>query len=444
LTIGMAVDANVIIYERIREELRAGKTVLASVRDGFQQSYSAIIDANVTTILTAIVLAYFGLGPIKGFATVLIIGVLCSLFTAVLVGRLMIEWWLGKEGRSLNFWTGFSKNVLAGINIDWMGMRKVTYMISGALILLSLGSIFTKGFDLGVDFSGGYSYTIGFDKPVSGDEVRNALTATLGEGTVVKAVDTENTFSVTTKYMINETGDDVADQVMAQLHKGVNTLMGGSVSLDNFKNASGIGTHVVSASKVGPTIADDIRDSSFQSAFFALLLIFLYLFIRFSRWEFSMGAVLALFHDVIITLGMFSLFWGVLPFSMEIDQAFIAAILTVIGYSVNDTVIVFDRIREFINNYTGKSKEDIFNLAINNTLSRTLITSGTTMLVVLTLFLFGGSSIKGFAFALLIGVIVGTYSSIFVASASVVDMIKEIKAKDVKKSKKGTFNRAGA
>ena len=444
LTIGMAVDANVIIYERIREELRAGKSVLASVRDGFQQSYSAIIDANVTTILTAIVLAYFGLGPIKGFATVLIIGVLCSLFTAVLVGRLIIEWWMGKEGRSLNFWTGWSQNILAGVNIDWMGMRKVTYMISGALILISLGSIFTKGFDLGVDFSGGYSYTVEFDKSVSGDDVRNALTASLGDGTVVKAVDTENTFSITTKYLIDEQGDDVADRVVAKLHEGVNGLMGGSVALDAFKDASGTGTHIIAANKVGPTIADDIKDSSFQSAFFALLLIFLYLFIRFNRWEFSMGAVLALFHDVIITLGLFSIFWGILPFSMEIDQAFIAAILTVIGYSVNDTVIVFDRIREFINNYTGKSKEEIFNLAINNTLSRTLITSGTTMLVVLTLFLFGGSSIKGFAFALLIGVIVGTYSSIFVASASVVDLIKEIRAKDVKKSKKGTFTRAGA
>ena len=444
LTIGMAVDANVIIYERIREELRAGKSVLASIRDGFQQSYSAIIDANVTTILTAIVLAYFGLGPIKGFATVLIIGVICSLFTAVLVGRLIIEWWMGKEGRSMNFWTGFSQNVLADVNIDWMGMRKTAFMISGAAILISLGAIFTKGFDLGVDFSGGYSYTVEFDQSVSGDQVRDALTASLGEGTVVKAVDTENTFSITTKYLINEQGEDVADKVIGKLHEGVNSLMGGNVALNAFKDASGTGTHIIAANKVGPTIADDIKDSSFQSAFFALLLIFLYLFIRFNRWEFSLGAVLALFHDVIITLGLFALLWGVVPFSMEIDQAFIAAILTVIGYSVNDTVIVFDRIREFINNYTGKTKEEVFNLAINNTLSRTLITSGTTLLVVLTLFLFGGSSIKGFAFALLIGVIVGTYSSIFVASASVVSIIKEIRAKDVKKAKKGTFTRAGA
>ena len=408
------------------------------------RSYSAIIDANVTTILTAFVLAYFGLGPIKGFATILIIGVISSLFTAVLVGRLIIEWWMGKEGRTLGFWTGWSKNVMSNVNVDWMGLRKVGYMISGALIAISIGAIVTKGFDLGVDFKGGYSYNVQFDQPVDAETTRAKLTEVFGSAPVVKAVDTENTLSITTNYLIDDQGKDAQDRVLAKLHEGVNSLVGGNLSLKDFSNSDSGTTKVTAASKVGPTIADDIKDSSYQSAFFALLLIFLYLFIRFRKWEFSAGAVAALFHDVIITLGMFALFWGVLPFSMEIDQAFVAAILTVIGYSVNDTVIVFDRIREFINTYTGKSKEEIFNLAINNTLSRTVITSGTTMIVVLTLFIFGGGSIKGFAFALLIGVIVGTYSSIFVASATVVDLVKDIQVKEVKKSKKGSFSRAKA
>jgi SecD/SecF fusion protein len=444
LTIGMAVDANVIIYERIREELRAGKSVLASIRDGFQQSYSAIIDANVTTLLTAFVLAYFGLGPIKGFAVVLIIGVLSSLFTAVLVTRLIIDWWTGSKDRTMGFWTKWSENILANVNIDWVGKRKIGYIISGILIVASLGSIFTKGFDLGVDFKGGYSYTIQFDQDVSAQDLRDNLSTAFGATPVVKAVDTENSFNITTDYLIDDNEDDAADRVLAKLHEGVNGMVGGSLAIDAFKNSDSDGTHIVSASKVGPTIADDIQDSSFEAGFFALLLIFLYLFIRFSKWEFSLGAILALFHDVIITLGMFSIFWGVLPFTMEIDQAFVAAVLTVIGYSVNDTVIVFDRIREFINTYTGKSKQEIFNLAINNTLSRTLITSCTTLFVVLILFIFGGGSIKGFAFALLIGVLVGTYSSIFVASASVVDLVKDIKIKTVEKKKEGSFTRAKA
>ncbi|MEZ5059786.1 MAG: protein translocase subunit SecDF [Saprospiraceae bacterium] len=444
LTIGMAVDANVIIYERIREELRAGKSTLASIKDGFQQSYSAIIDANVTTLLTALVLAYFGLGPIKGFAVVLIIGVLSSLFTAVLVARLVIDWWTGKKDRSMSFWTGWSENILANVNIDWIGKRKIGYIISGILIVISLGSIFTKGFDLGVDFKGGYSYTVQFDKSVGAQEIREGLAQSFGSAPVVKAVDTENTYNITTSYLIDDNEDDAADRVVEALFNGVKGMAGGDVTIENFKNSDSNGTRIVSASKVGPTIADDIQDSSFESGFFALLLIFLYLFIRFSKWEFSLGAVLALFHDVIITLGMFSLLWGIVPFTMEIDQALVAAILTVIGYSVNDTVIVFDRIREFINTYAGKSKEDIFNLAINNTLSRTLITSCTTLFVVLILFIFGGGSIKGFAFALLIGILVGTYSSIFVASATVVDLVKDIKVKAVEKKKEGSFTRAKA
>jgi SecD/SecF fusion protein len=445
LTIGMAVDANVIIYERIREELRAGKALLIAVQDGFKNSYSAIIDANVTTILTALVLAYFGLGPIKGFAVVLIIGVISSLFTAVAVGRLVLESWLA-NGRSISFWNRLSENVLANVNVNWMGIRRVGYMISGTLLLICLISFLTRGFELGVDFKGGYSYNVQFapEHPVTPQTLREALTPVFDGATpVVKAVDTENTYNITTSYLVDDVSDDAADRVLAQLHTGINEAVGGGLAFEQFKQVDARGTHITSSSKVGPIIADDIKSSSFYSALFALMAIFLYLAVRFSQWKFSLGAVAALFHDVIITMGMFSLFHGVLPFSLEIDQAFVAALLTVIGYSVNDTVIVFDRIREFINLYAGKSKEEIFNMAINNTLSRTLITSGTTLAVVVTLFIFGGGSIKGFAFALMIGILVGTYSSIFVASATAVDLINEIKPRK-DSAKKSSFSRAAA
>ena len=443
LTIGMAVDANVIIFERIREELREGKSNLMAISDGFKNSYSAIIDANVTTILTAIVLAYFGLGPIKGFAVVLIIGVLSSLFTAVLVGRLVFDWWTSK-GRGITFSTGFSKNAFANLNIDWLGKRKMAYYISGALLLASIGSFLVRGFELGVDFKGGYSYNVTFAEgtDVEVAQLRETLTgAFAGSTPVVKAVDTENTYNVVTDYQVDNTDDDASEIVMAALFEGVSQIAGGDMTLEQFSNADGEGTHIASSSKVGPTIADDIKKSAVYAAIFALLLIFLYIFIRFSKWQYSMGAVAALFHDSIIVLGLFSIFHGWLPINLEIDQAFIAAILTVIGYSINDTVVVFDRIREFMNTYTKKSKEEVINMAINSTVSRTVITSLTTLLVVLILFLFGGTSIKGFALALLVGIIVGTYSSIFVATPVMSDFTGDLEAKTTKESGKG-FSKA--
>lgn len=442
LTIGMAVDANVIIFERIREELRAGKSLLLAIKDGFGHSYSAIIDANVTTILVAFVLAYFGMGPIKGFAVVLIIGVLCSLFTAVLVGRLMIDWWTQK-GKSISFWSGFSKDAFADLSIDWIGKRKIAYIISGSIILLGLVSFVTRGFELGVDFKGGYSYNIQFeqDANMTAEQLRSGLTDVFDGATpVVKAIDTRNTFNVVTSYKINDDSDDAADNVMSQLYAGVNQIVGGNLDFEQFKNPEGSGTRITSSAKVGPTIADDIKTSSIYAGIFALLLIFLYIFIRFSKWQYSLGAVGALTHDSLVILSLFAALHGVLPFSLEIDQAFIAALLTVIGYSINDTVIIFDRIREYLGIYTDKAKDEVLNLAINSTFSRTIVTSLTTLFVILILFLFGGGSIKGFAFALLVGIVVGTYSSIFIATPIVRDLTDDLKVKT--KSGKKSFSKA--
>lgn len=430
LTIGMAVDANVIIYERIKEELEAGKPLKVAISDGYYHSYSAIIDANVTTILTALILAFFGLGPVKGFAVVLIIGVISSLFTAIFVSRLLIDWWVGR-GNDLNFWTGFSKGAFKHINIDWIKKRKIAYICSGTVILFGIISMFVRGFDLGVDYKGGYSYNIQFtdqDK-VTADQLRAGLEKTFGGAPVVKQVDANNTFNVTTSYMISETGDDVPGKVMAKLYEGVSGMTGSKVSLEDFSNneSGDDKIHVVSSAQVGPTIADDLKRSSIYAGLFALLAIFLYILLRFNKWQYSAGGIIALAHDALVVLSVFSLFKGLLPFSLEIDQAFIAAILTVLGYSINDTVIVFDRIREYFGLHVEKTNNEIINDAINSTLSRTLMTSFTTVIVVLILFLFGGSSIKGFSFALLVGIIVGTYSSIFIAAPILHDLARDLR-----------------
>ena len=437
LTIGMAVDANVIIYERIREELRVGKTVANAVQDGFSNSYSTIIDANVTTILVAAVLAYFGLGPIKGFAVVLMVGVIASVFTAVLVGRLMVDYWLSKKG-TMTFWTSGSKNLFSDINVNWLNLRRTAYAISGALVLASLVAIFVRGFDLGVDFSGGYSYTVVLDKDVTAQELRSNLEGPFQATPTIKSVDSDNTYNVVTKYLIDQTepidGQEPQDVVLSALYQGVIAATGdNSLTLEDFSNPEFTGgTHITSVSKVGPTIADDIQRSALEAGLVALLGIFLYLLFRFKGKRYSAGAVIALFHDTIITMGVFAACWGWIGFNMEVDQAFIAAILTVIGYSINDTVVVFDRIREYLNSYTKRDDRSLINDAINSTISRTVMTSFTTILVVLVLFLFGGASIKGFAFALLVGIVVGTYSSIFIASPIVYDLSGKKGAKEVK------------
>ncbi len=437
LTMGMAVDANVIVYERIREELREGKSLLTSIAEGFKHSMSAILDSNATTLLIGLVLIYFGLGPIKGFGTVLIVGIIFTVFTALLMSRLIIDWWVHRGGE-INFWTSKTKDLFTHFKYDWIGMRKKSYMISGALLLIGLIAVLTRGFDYGVDFTGGYSYNINMgNTPVSSDQLRTSLTTLLEGEPVIKAVDAANTYNVTTKYLIDDLSAEAPDKVMAKMLEGIKSLPGAeNTTLENFKNPEGSGIHITSFTKVNPTIADDIRTSSIWATIIGLVVIFFYILVRFNKWQYSLGAVIALAHDVLITVGLFALLHGILPIPLEIDSAFIAAILTLIGYSINDTVIVFDRIREYMNTYSTLTLEEIINKAVNSTLTRTIITSLTVFFTIFILLVFGGSSIKGFAFAMTVGVVVGTYSSIFIASPILVDFAtkkaKEIQAKNVK------------
>lgn len=434
LTMGMAVDANVIIYERIREELENGKTVPIAIQEGFKWSYAAIIDGNVTTFIIGVVLAYFGMGPIKGFAVVLIIGIICTLLTAVLLTRLMIDWWI-KKGRSMTFWTRFSKGILSNVNIDWMGKKKFAYVVSGTLLGVSLLSFGVRGFEFGIDFKGGRSYDVQFEQGlnIDADAIRSELAAQFESEPIVKSVDVQNKYNITTAYLISESNTEADSLVISKLYTGINKVLGGNLDMKRFTDPEGSGTHVTSSSKVGPTIAKDILDSSWKAGILALLLVFVYILIRFSRWQYSLGGVLGLAHDAIVMMGMFSLLHGIAPWSMEVDQTFIAALLTIIGYSINDTVIIFDRIREYLGKNIEGSKDSIINMAINNTLRRTIITSFSTLLTVTMLFFFGGESIRGFAFAIMVGVLVGTYSSIFVAttilSLTSKDLTRKVKRK---------------
>lgn len=431
LTIGMAVDANVLIFERIREELRNGKGMNLAIKDGFKLSYSSIIDANVTTLLTGIILYAFGTGPIRGFATTLIIGIISSLFCAIFVSRLVFEWRLAKK-KKINFATKFSDGWFSNVNIDFLNKRKMAYIISGVLIAGSLGSLFTKGLNLGVDFEGGRSYQVRFDQPVNTAEIAEALTATFVDATgkqyspQVKTLGASNQVVVTTNYRIDDNGQDVEEDVINKLYAGVSPFFAEEISLDTFTLDEEEGVGLKASRQVGPTIADDIKKSAIWSVLFSLIVIFIYILIRFKKWQFSLGAVAALSHDVIIVLGAFSLLDGILPFQLEIDQAFIAALLTVVGYSLNDTVVVFDRIREYHTHYhTKRSMLDIINGALNGTLSRTFNTSITTFFVLLIIFIFGGEVIRGFMFAILLGVTVGTYSSLFIATPVMFDSQKK-------------------
>ena len=428
LTIGMSVDANVIIFERIKEGLFRKKGLKQSVEEGFsvKGALSAIIDANITTLLTGIILYIFGTGPIKGFALTLMIGIGTSLFTAVFITRLLIDGAV-RRGTKLTFNTTISKGWFQNLNIEFLKKRKIAYVISGTIVLVGIISIFSIGLKQGVDFKGGRSFTVRFDKTMNATEVAETLKGAFGTSPEVKTYGTDNQLKITTAYRIEEEGANVDEEVQNALFTGLKSYIG-DTSYDDFKpgfekaeNASGI----MSYRKVDPTIADDIKTSALWAVFGSLLVVFLYILLRFRKVSYSIGAVIAVFHDVLIVLAVFSITYSFMPFDMEIGQSFIAAILTVVGYSLNDTVVIFDRIREFAGIHANWKYSEVVDKALSSTLGRTINTSLTTLLVMLAIFLFGGDSIKGFMFALIVGVAVGTYSSLFVATPIMFDTTKK-------------------
>ncbi|HNO28318.1 MAG TPA: protein translocase subunit SecDF [Chitinophagales bacterium] len=417
LTMGMAVDANVIIYERIREELDKGKSMIKAVADGYSGSYSAIIDGNLTTLIIAIILMNFGTGPVKGFAVVLTIGIIASLFTSILISRLIIDAMVKKD-RPVKYYTSFTKHAFKNVKWNLMGNRRKGYLFSGALTIIGVIVMFTSGFNFGVDFKGGRTYTVRFEESIDADKVRNEL-ADFDPGVQVKTFSSSDKLKITTGYMI-ENPDPGTDTIVAQeLYKQLAGLY------HNVDYKTWDSDFKESQMKVEPTIATDIQTSALKAIGLALIAIFIYIVFRFRRWQFGVGAIASLVHDAFMVLAFFSILKNVMPFSLEINETFIAAILTVIGYSINDTVVVFDRIREYLRESKAGSVQQIFNTAINNTLSRTVITSGTTLLSILVLLIFGNENIQGFAFALFVGIGFGTYSSIFVASAIALDMYKK-------------------
>ena len=419
LTMGMAVDANVLIYERIKEELRNGKGVKLAVADGYKNAYSAIIDSNVTTLLTGIVLYIFGSGPIKGFATTLVIGILTSLFTAIFITRLIYDYMLKKNPNAiLTFSRRITANFLKNINIDFVGMRKYFYAFSLFITIVGIGSFFVRGLSTGIEFTGGRTFYVRFDEPVRTADVANILSDAFEEFPEVVTFGSDNQVKITTKYRINET--DVEDEVETTLYEGLKSMLPDRVSREEF-----LSRYMVSSETIGPSIAADIKIKAVYAVVFALIIMFIYILMRFRNWQYGFGAVTALFHNTLVVIGIYSLLWGFMPFSMEIGQSFIAAILTIIGYSINDTVIVFDRVREYITLYRKKPLKETLNMAINATLSRTVNTSFTTLLTVLIIFIFGGAVIRGFIFALILGIVIGTYSSIFVASMIMYDTSKQ-------------------
>jgi SecD/SecF fusion protein len=429
---GMAVDANVIIYERIKEEVRAGKGLKLAINDGFKNAYSAIIDGNVTTILTGIILYVFGTGPIRGFATTLIIGILTSLFSAIFISRLIFEYFLSKN-KPILFGNKYTMDMLVDANFDFIGIRKIGYIISSTVIILGIVSLSIRGFNYGVDFSGGRTYVIRFDQQVNANDIRQTLNTEFGQQPEVKVFGPSSQVKVTTKFQIDNDSPAVDSIITGKLYKALKPFyVDQSISYKDFSANTGVDklSGILSSQKVGPTIADDIRNSAILAIIFALIVIFAYVAVRFNKWQFGFGGVAALFHDTMFVIALYSLFYSIMPFSMEVDQAFIAAILTIIGYSINDTVIIFDRIRENLTLHPKKSLIDNMNHGINSTLARSINTLGTTIVTLIAIFIFGGEVIRGFAFALLVGITIGTYSSVFIASPLAYDLIMRKKRKE--------------
>ena len=425
LTLGMAVDSNVIIFERIKEELRNGKGLRPAIDAGYKNAYSAIIDGNVTTLITGIVLIILGTGPVHSFAVTLCIGILTSLFTSIFISRLIFTRMLDKE-KEISFTTKFTENFLKDTKFDFINFRKTAYIIALIMIVISIGSLGFKGLNLGIDFKGGRNYIVRFDQDVKVDQVREALSAVDVEGwetPEVKTYGPNGQVKITTKYKIDDNNPDVDSEIQGILYQGLNGLFSQGITAEQFSSEDEtIG--VLSTQKVGATIASDVTRKSVWAIIVSLVLMFAYIAIRFRRWQYGLSALAALTHDTVIMLGMYSLFFNILPFTMEVDQAFIAAVLTIIGYSINATVVIFDRVRENTNLHPKASWKENINNAVNSTLTRSFNTSGSTFVVLLAIFFFGGDTIRGFIFALLVGILAGTFSSVFLSSPIAYNLLK--------------------
>ncbi|MDO4735768.1 MAG: protein translocase subunit SecDF [Bacteroidia bacterium] len=432
LTLGMAVDSNVIIYERVREELRAGKALRMAIKDGYSNAYSAIIDGNLTTIITGVVLFMFGSGPVQGFATTLVIGIITSLLSSIFITRLYFESRLARN-KNISFESAMSRNFMQNTKYNFLKARKTTFAISIALCVICLGFIFTKGFTYGVDFTGGRTYVLRFDKEVTAEEVRTAANAEFGETVEVKQFGGASQMKVTTKYKINDNSTTVDEEVEAKLYNALKGFFAAQMTLEEFTSTQDNPNGIISSDKVGPTIANDIKRDAVIAVLLSLIAIFLYIVVRFRNWTWGAGGVIALVHDAIVVIGFFSIFSGILPFSLDVDQTFIAAVLTIIGYSINDTVVIFDRIREYNTLYPKRDLGENINSALNSTLVRTINTSGTTLVVMIAIALFGGEVIRGFAVAIIVGILVGTYSSLFVGTPLMYVFNMKKQAKSLKK-----------
>ncbi len=428
LTMGMAVDANVIIYERIKEELRAGKGLNLAIKDGFSNAYSAIIDGQLTTIITGIVLFVFGNGPVQGFATTLVIGIVTSLFCAIFITRMLLEWVENKWG-TISFSRSWSENWLSNVSFDFIAKRKTSYIVSGALIVVSVISLLTIGLNTGVDFTGGRTYVVRFDQNVSAETVREALDKALVSDDAakssieVKQYGAENQMRIVTQYKYDDTSEETTAEVDALLYNALKGFYTYDITLEGFTSTQEDANGIISSEKIGPAIAKDLLFSAFYAVLFSLIAIGLYITFRFKRWEWATGATLALAHNAFLVIGIFSILYHVMPFNLEVNQAFIAAILTIIGYSINDTVVIFDRIREYITLYPKREMKQNINQAICSTLSRTMNTSLTTLVTLLAIFILGGENLRGFVFALLVGIVIGTYSSVFIATPIAYDIL---------------------
>ena len=421
LTLGMAVDSNVIIFERIKEEIRAGKGLRTAIADGYKAAYSAILDGNITTFLTAFVLFEFGTGPVQGFATTLMIGIATSLFTSLFITRLVFEGWLKKD-KNISFSNNATRDFLKNTSIDFIGFGKKAAIIAGVFVVISIGSLAVRGLNLGIDFKGGRNYVVRFDKDVTVNEVRNALANIdefKSEVPEVKTYGPSRQVKITTAYKINDNHPEVDQEIQGLIYDALKGLYNTEMTYDQFttdSDKSNVLLGILSSQKVGATVADDVTRKAFIAVIISLVVMFAYIAIRFRRWQYGLSSVVCLAHDTLLVLGMYSLFNNVLPFTMEVNQSFIAAVLTVIGYSINNTVVIFDRVRENVNLFPKKGWKERFNSANNSTLLRSINTSGTTIVVLLAIFIFGGETIRGFVFALLVGMLAGTFSSLFIAS----------------------------